>query len=45
MILIYIIWTIMILIPIIGAGSCFMNRNKKEHEEIDVFIHHKDNEW
>jgi hypothetical protein len=36
MILIYIIWTIMILVPIIGAVSCFMNRNKKEHKEIQV---------
>ena len=42
MILIYIIWVIMILIPIIGAVSCFINRNKKEHKEIDVFIRHKD---
>lgn len=32
----------MILIPIIGAVSCFMNRNKKEYKEIDIFIHHKD---
>lgn len=28
----------MILIPVIGAISCFMNRNKKEHEEIEVEI-------
>lgn len=45
MILIYIIWAIMILIPIIGAVSCFIGRNKKENKEIDIFIHHKDNEW
>lgn len=26
----------MLLIPIIGAVSCFINRNKKEHKEIEV---------
>lgn len=35
----------MILIPIIGAISCFINCNKKEHTEIDVFIHPKDDDW
>lgn len=45
MILIYIIWAIMILIPIIGAVSCFMSRNKKKYKEINVFIHHKDDDW
>ena len=38
MILIYIIWTIMILIPIMGAISCFISRNKKEYKNIDIFI-------
>ena len=32
----------MILIPIMGAVSCFIGRNKKEHKEIDIFIHHKE---
>ena len=39
MILIYIIWAMMIFIPIIGIISCFINRNKKEHKEINVFIY------
>ena len=45
MILIYIIWATMILIPIMGAVSYFIGRNKKEHTEIEIFIHHNDNEW
>lgn len=45
MILIYIIWAIMILIPIIGAISLFMTRDRKEHKELNVFIRHKDDDW
>lgn len=45
MILIYILWVIMILIPIIGATCLFMNRNKQEHKEINVFISHKNDNW
>lgn len=45
MILIYIIWGMMILIPIISAVSCFISRNKKEHTEINVFIYLKDDDW
>lgn len=35
----------MILIPIIGAVSCFMSCNKKEYTEINVHIYQKDDDW
>ena len=35
----------MILVPIIGVISLFITRNKKKYKEIDVFIHHKNDDW
>ena len=44
MALIYILWIIMILVPIIGVISLFITCDKKGYKEIDVFIHHKNND-
>lgn len=40
----YIFFALFLLVPIMGIICTFINRNRKEYTEIDVFINNKD-DW